>query len=139
MPRVDFYILGESHPPSRFACTLTARALQDRLRVHIHARSREDAANLDSLLWTFRDISFVPHALADDPAAGSAPVVLGWQGMIPGPGALLINLTDELPGFAPHFERVLELVGNDDRQKQLARQRFRQYREQGWEIHSHEI
>ena len=56
---------------------MTAKVRRQGLMVHIHAESRDEAVKLNDLLWTFRDISFVPHCLADerkDPE--SAPVVI---------------------------------------------------------------
>jgi len=118
---------------------MAGRALQEQMTVHIHTRSRDEAALLDSLMWTFRDISFIPHALVDEPGARDTPVSLGWHGAVPGSHGVLINLTDEVPEFAGQFERIVEPVGMDTELKSLARQRFRRYRELGWEMHSHDI
>ena len=139
MPRVDFYVLAESNPPNRFACAMAGRALQERMPVYIHTRSRDEATLLDSLLWTFRDISFIPHALVDEPGAHEAPVALGWQGAVPDRHGVLINLSDAVPEFAGRFERIVEPVGMAAEQKSRARERFRHYRELGWELHSHDI
>jgi len=46
--------------------------------VYIHAGSRADAEQLDKLLWTFRDGSFVPHGLAGrNDGTESSPIMIG--------------------------------------------------------------
>jgi DNA polymerase-3 subunit chi len=42
----------------------------------VRASSDERVATLDSRLWTYRDDSFLPHALARDPHPAEQPVIL---------------------------------------------------------------
>ncbi|MBI1732259.1 MAG: DNA polymerase III subunit chi [Gammaproteobacteria bacterium] len=138
MPRVDFHVLSASESPLRFACDMAARVREEDMILHIHAGSREDAVALDSLLWTFRDISFLPHALADDRAAETVPITVGWPGVMPRTKQALINLSEDIPEFAGDFERVIEPVPAAPELRDQSRQRFRRYREQGWELFTHE-
>ena len=133
-PRVDFYVLEESTTPVRFACDMAARLRAEQLNVHIHADSRADAVALDGLLWTFRDISFLPHALADVP--GPAPIIIGLLGQMPTTDDVLINLSRELPDFASGFRRVIEPVAASPEARAASRERYKQYRERGWELSS---
>jgi len=135
-PRVDFYVLGQSTTPLRFACDMAARLRTEQLNLHIHADSRADAVALDGLLWTFRDISFLPHALADVPLPYPVPIVIGWLGQAPVTDEVLINLSRELPDFAGGFRRIIEPVAASPEAKAESRARYRQYRERGWELSS---
>jgi DNA polymerase-3 subunit chi len=138
VPRVDFYLLPESLAAARFACSMTARARGQGLTVHIHAASRDEAIELDNLLWTFRDISFLPHCLADErDGPEAAPVVIGWEGQPPRTDGVLINLDARIPDFAAGFARIVEAVPAQGRSE--ARDRWRRYREMGCELHSHEL
>jgi DNA polymerase-3 subunit chi len=137
MPRVDFYILPESMTAQRFACDMAARVRRDGLDVLIHAPSRAEAVVLDGLLWTFRDISFLPHALADDADAGPAPIVLGWPGIDPAPRRVLINLDEQAPAFAGEFEHIVEPVPSGGRA--ASRARWKHYRDLGWDLDSHAL
>lgn len=140
MTRVDFYVLPESLAAARFACSMTAKARRQGLMVHIHAGSRDDAMGLNDLLWTFQDISFLPHCLADeqrDPE--SAPVVIGWAGQQPRSDGVLINLDADVPEFAAGFSRIVEPVPPRSPEREQARDRWRRYREMGCELHSHEL
>lgn len=144
MSRVDFYILPESgrQPRPQFACALTAKAWKAGNRVGLLVADRDRAGDLDDLLWTFRDISFVPHALTDSSEAADVPVLIGWTD----PAALteagvnvLINLADNMPSAAGKFDRIVEIVGGNDAERSTARQRYREYRDLGHELHSHSI
>ena len=63
--QVDFYILetAAAHEQLRTACRLAEKAWHKGHRVFIHTDSKETARSLDDMLWTYRQDSFVPHAL----------------------------------------------------------------------------
>ena len=44
-----------------------------------------------------------------------------------------------MPEFVPKFERIVEIVGGDENNKQYARQRYRYYKDNAYEIHDHKI
>ena len=69
MTRVDFYISKNNHPDDRakLACRLAEKAYQMKHRIYVHTDDRQQAEQLDQLMWVFRDGSFIPHCLADDP------------------------------------------------------------------------
>lgn len=138
MTRADFYILGDGGSRTRFACTLAHKAWQQGHRPFLLAPDRDEAAGLDDLLWTFQDISFLPHTLADDAGAGDVPVTIGWPGHAAA-GDVLINLTDDVPDNAAGFERIAEIVGGDETQRNRARQRYKTYRERGYDMHNHDM
>lgn len=56
--------------------TLVEKTLERGWRAVIQAGSRERVEALDTLLWTYRDDSFLPHGLAGDGAAAEHPVIL---------------------------------------------------------------
>jgi DNA polymerase-3 subunit chi len=75
-------------------------------------------------------------------AAGSrteAPVTIGFEESGIGGQDLLINLTDEMPPNAASFPRVAELVTSDEESRQTSRKRFKNYRELGVELETHNI
>lgn len=147
MARIDFYILpeaGAEQEREKFACALTAKAWRTGNRVCLLSRDRERAKALDELLWTWRDISFVPHALVDTDDIAEVRVLIGWGD----PGSIqngvtdvdvLVNLTDEIPPATEKFVRIVEIVGGSPDERQAARQRYRQYRDAGHELHNHNI
>lgn len=143
MARVDFYILPDQggQERRRFACALAQKAWKAGNRVCLLANDKQQAVELDDLLWTFRDISFVPHALTDSHEAATVPVLIGWDDTSGSgsDGDVLINLADRIPSAAGKFDRIAEIVGGNADERQSARDRYRQYRNQGHELYNHDI
>jgi DNA polymerase-3 subunit chi len=149
-PRIDFYILedGRAGGRERFACRLTDKAVRAGHAVYLLAES-EALRGLDELLWTFSQASFIPHAVVRPDGSGPAvidpatPVVVA-----DGPPApeqcragtrrlLLINLTSRPVAGFERLERLAEIV--DPEQRAPGRERFRYYREHGFEPVIHRI
>jgi DNA polymerase-3 subunit chi len=143
MTRVDFYVLqsGAGRERDFFACRLAEKAWRLGHAVYVHTPSPGDTRRLDELLWTFRDGSFLPHLPLEDAAqadpGGATPVLVG-HGDEPGPQhELLINLAEEVPLFFSRFDRVAEIVAGDA--PEGARERFRFYRDRGYELNTHKL
>lgn len=138
-PRVDFYILGEGRGDREsFACRLAETAFRRDLRVFVLTCDDAQARRMDERLWTFRDVSFVPHARLGDAAAPPAPVLIGTRREAPGPD-VLINLTDQVPPDHAGLARIAEIIGADAADREAGRSRFRRYRELGMEPAAHHI
>ena len=93
------------------------------------------------MLWTFRDISFIPHGrdAVDSDVAQRLAATIGNGNEPKGDSDVLINLSPEVPPFFSRFERVAELVDNDDKRRNAGRERFRYYRDRGYPLESHNI
>ena len=141
MTRVDFYILEQQQGEARyrFACRLAEKAWQQGNKVYIHTENAEQSQRLDELLWTFRVGSFVPHSLDDAAEADSSPIHIGHDAEPKHHDEVLINLAAEVPLFFSRFERVAELVDQDEQVKQQGRGRFRFYRDRGYPLENHTI
>lgn len=143
MTRVDFYILKTSEPQARrlFACKLAEKAWRLGLKVFVQTDSESEDRIMDDLLWTFREGSFVPHALASGSAEDLADtaVTIGHQDAPEGFCQLLVNLGTRPPSQAARFERLAEVVDQDEAVRHQGRLRYRQYREQGLELETHNI
>lgn len=141
MTEVDFYILAGEDTRARmqFACRLTDKAYRLGHRVYIHTGSAQQSAQLDELLWTFQQNSFVPHSLyrSDDDTA--TPVQLGHDAEPDASHQVLINLADSVPLFFSRFERVAELVNAEAGVRHAGRQRYSFYKERGYPLRTHEI
>ena len=139
MTRIDFYVLGGNGPNDRalLACRLAEKAFQRGHQVYIHTESPAQSRLLDDLLWTFRAGSFVPHGPPEQ--AGEVPVVVGDGGEPDSHTGVLINLAPEVPLFFSRFARVAELVDQNDAQLKAGRERYRFYKERGYELASHKL
>ena len=141
MPRIDFYVLSSRTPDGRLllACRLVEKAYGLGHKVYIYTDSAEQARYLDDLLWTFRQGSFVPHTLYPPPEGDSSPVLIGWGEAPETQAEVLINLTHEVPAFFERFQRVAELVDQNPQTLAKSRERFRFYRDKGYEPASHKL
>jgi DNA polymerase-3 subunit chi len=140
--KVDFYVLEDAEPSSRLrlACRIAEKAYLAGQAVLIWHTDPVEVAELDDLLWTFADRSFVPHETLLAPGATvEAPVLLS-AGIVPERRHdVLINLADEVPSFLERVERVADIVDGDDARRRAGRARFRAYREAGVEPGAHKI
>ncbi len=137
--RIDFYILKSNTNRELAACRLCEKAWQQGMQIYIQADSESQALQLDELLWTFRDGSFLPHCLTTDSVAGATPVIIGWNSEPQQARQVLINLAQAVPSFYTRFERLAEIVNQEDRVRNAGRERFAFYRQQNHELHHHEI
>ena len=134
-PRIDFYVLPGQESKGRLllACRLAEKAYGLGHRVYLHAASPEQARQLDDLLWTFRQGSFVPHTLCPPVEGDASPVSIGSDETPAAAAEVLINLSDTVPAFFEHYQRVAELVDQQPSVLTKSRERFRFYRDRGYE------
>lgn len=142
MSRVDFYVLPDTGEPARqrFACRLAEKAWSLDNSVHIRVADQQTADVMDDLLWTFRDGSFVPHEkISAVEHKTVAPITIGVDESATRQCDLLINLSATLPGNAEAFPRVAEIVTSDVPSRQLSRERFVEYRNNGHTLDTHKL
>jgi len=142
MTRIDFYVLpsGDAHNRRLMACRLTEKAIKQDLTVFLYAASEEEERVLDDLLWTFRQGSFVAHERLDASTAHpETPVLIGHRTVPQSAKNVLINLSAEIPPDLDRFERLVELVDQDEAVKQAGRRRYRFYTDQGYVIQTYHL
>ena len=132
MTKVDFYT--GSTDKLRTACQLSHKAMQNGVRVVLSAPDAATTDALDKLLWQFPATAFIPHCRSDAAEAGQMPVVLNNSSGKFSHHDLLISLHDECVPFFSRFERVIEIVGHDAEDSRLGRERFKFYRDRGYEL-----
>jgi DNA polymerase III subunit chi len=137
MTQIDFY----THVPDRLraACVLSAKAFARGLKVTVFCADAGTVQRLDRMLWTTPAIGFVPHCAPDDPLAAVTPIILDYHGENLLNDEVLLNLRPEWPAFFSRFQRLVEIVGLDEADRAEARERFRFYRDRGYEIRTHDL
>ena len=137
MTDVEFYF----NAPDRLqaACRLAAQALAAGERLLVYAPEPELAARLDRLMWTWTATGFVPHCAVDDALAADTPVLIARDERAPADFHVLLNLGAECPPHFARFERLLEVVGTDDAEREAARGRYRLYKSRGYGIRNHDL
>jgi DNA polymerase-3 subunit chi len=140
MTRIDFYVLQshDSHVRRVMVCRLIEKAFRQGHTIFVRTGSEAETNLFDDLLWTFRQGSFVPHELVTDPDR-EAPVVIGHEAPPVDMHDVMVNVGLELvPGFEA-FERVAELVDQDEAVRQAGRLRYKSYQSQGYPLHTHQL
>jgi DNA polymerase-3 subunit chi len=139
--RIDFHFNVEHR--LQYACRVVRRARAADCRVLLFSRDADRLARLDAALWTFSALDFVPHVAVDSPLAERTPVLLtsSLDGSTPA-CPVLVNLDDdvppELPSLQGRFDRLIEIVSREDDDRRRARERFRIYRDAGFEPQAHD-
>lgn len=122
-----------------FACKLAKKAFDEGRKLIVYAPSEPIAAEFDRLLWTFSQLSFVPHVRATHALAGETPIIIATDDVALPHHEALLNLGDEPPPFFSRFEYLREIVSMDDDDRLKARDRLKFYKSRGFDIQNHDM
>lgn len=137
MTQIDFYT--QANDRLHTACRLTAKARSHGLRVTLFCPDPDIATRLDRMLWTVPATGFLPHCRPDDRLAATTPVLIDSAGNTHIHDEMLINLHAEWPVFFSRYQRLAEIVSNDDADRSQARFRYKFYRDRGYDIRTHDL
>jgi DNA polymerase-3 subunit chi len=137
MTSIDFY----THVSDRYrvVAKLVAKAFAQHGSVRVLTRDAESTEALDRMLWIQPAIGFLPHCRVGSRLAGDTPIWVDHLLEHQGPAAVLINLHDTPPPFFSRFERLAEVVGVDEAGAVAGREKYRFYRERGYELRTHNL
>lgn len=139
--QVDFYLVKDDAQDAalKVTCRLIEKAYLRNHRVFVYCNNQQEAEELDELLWTFRDDSFIPHNLQGEGPEPPPPIQIGFKNNAQGFRDILINLSSTIPQFVSQFRRVLEVVAHDEESKEICREHYREYRKKSYKLNTHEI
>jgi DNA polymerase-3 subunit chi len=133
--RIDFHFNVDHRV--HYACRVTRKARAAGKRIVVYARSPERLAQYDSALWIFSALDFLPHVYVGSPLAAATPILLAADHAAAPQSDVLLTLDDDAPpDFArlfARYERVIEVVSQDDADRARARLRFKAYKERGFQ------
>lgn len=141
MTKISFYILQtkDEHDRQVFACRLAEKAYQQGHHVYIHTQSAAQTEQMNQALWSFRADSFVPHMVNEGSDDSVTPVLIGHDAPPPRLMDVLINLNEEQPLFFSQFERLAEIIDDNETIKVAGRQRFQFYKHRGYDLETFRI
>ena len=137
MTQIDFFT--NVAQPLRLAAKIVVKAWRSHGRVRVLTPDAETTSALDRLLWTNDPLSFVPHCRMDSKVALDTPIWIDERVEHNGPAGVLVNLHPEPPPFFSRFERLAEIVPSGESHVQAGRERYRFYRERGYELRAHNL
>ena len=138
MTRIEFY--SNVADKQALLVSLVEKAMFKQRQVTVFAEDMESAVTVSDCLWQNQPASFLPHTLAHHAYADQSPVIIACKKNAAGQldevkqDELLINLTAQHPSFFSRFTHLVEIVGNEELDKSDARQRYKFYRDRGYEI-----
>jgi DNA polymerase III subunit chi len=137
MTQVDFYIHVEHKLQT--LCALAAKALARNVRIMILTPDPQTTEEVDRFMWTQPAIGFLPHCRSSHRLAAITPVIVDHIADPIVHEQLLVNMNRDCPPLFSRFERVIEIVGRDNEDREQARERYRFYRDRGYEIRTHDM
>ena len=124
-----------------YACRLL-RATQKKSAQVLVLGQIDALKSLSSKLWAISSTEFLPHCLADASAEviAHSPIVLSAELMnSAAESQVLLNLGAVLPAGFERFERLIELVGQDESDLQAARIRWKHYKDRGYALSRYDV
>lgn len=142
MTRINFYILKSNSPNDRmaFICRLVDKIYNKGHQILLYTEDNQQTGMIDDMLWTWKQGSFIPHEVYAGDEISDCPVIISHDHeRATDIDDILINMAGDVPAFFSRFERVSEIVDRDETMTQMARQRYRFYKERGYPLESHDI
>jgi DNA polymerase-3 subunit chi len=137
MTRIDYYynVLNKV----RTSGILAAKALNGAECVLIYTLNPVLAKSIDDYLWLSNVSGFVPHVLTGHVNAKHSPVVIGSDVPHNFKCNIMINLESISPVWFSRFDRFLDIVDDDLESKELARIRYKFFKDNGYSIQVHDL
>ena len=139
--RADFYLIDKPRfreQPLLLVCELAKRCHAAGKPTLVLCASAPQAEELDDLLWSFEEDSFIEHQIAGlDEDEDDVPVLVVPPGIDAPMRSMVINLRAET--VPEGFERVLEVVPADPSAREPLRERWKQYQARGLALNKHDM
>lgn len=143
MTRIDFYILADESIAARhaFACRLVQKTFKMGHSIYIHCDDEKQAHDLDRMLWTEETHSFIPHRIYSNEQQSKTEnaIDIGWQSPPEYHHDLMINLGQDCPDFFSRFERLAEVVVQEENILQATRNNYRKFSNKNYPLHRHDM
>jgi DNA polymerase-3 subunit chi len=145
MTRIDFYILPEATQTNgdtvMTVCRLCEKAAASGARVYVRVPQPQLADEIDGALWSFKQGGFLSHERdSGKPSDDPQPTILIGNGEPPATHhGILFNLGADVPLYFSRFERVLEIVPASPADRASSRERFKFYRDRGYELKTNNL
>lgn len=132
--RVEFYAIEKPRfcgKPLELVCVLAQKAFESDTPTLILVEAMADAEALDELLWSWADDAYIPHQVAGDDDDADCPILIVPAEIDTPARPLMVNLRARA---APDgAARVIELIPDDETEKNAARARWTAYKRRGHE------
>lgn len=131
MTKINFYIINETEKNDalRFVCRLIEKMPLKNQKIYVHCDDHFSVQFFNDLLWTFHDISFIPHEIVGENKQTS--IHIGYQEKPSETSDVLINLSSKIPLFYKEFGNIIEIVPEIEDWKNFSRMKYQTYKKNG--------
>lgn len=146
MQTATFYIVSADGPQAnqdgfaQYLLFLTRHFVQQSAKVYLHCNDKEHAEQIAEHFWQVLPENFMAHNLVGEGPKYATNIEIGYTGVKhTWNRQLVINLADNQTTFARTFAQVIDFVPCDEKAKQLARERYKVYRQAGYQLQTIDI
>jgi len=133
-----FYILNKAEDLKISVCKIIKKYYKKKYKIFVSSRSNDLVNELNNLLWTFEQISFIPHCTTKNYDKNS-PILLSGKDSFPKTINLeeydvWLNLDDDMEENYTDFEIILEVVSQNEEERILSRKKYLNYQKNNFEV-----
>ncbi len=138
-----FYILKQSSEFNKIVCQIIKHFYKIKSRIILTSQDNQLIKDLNNLLWTFEQVSFIPHSTYEGFDL-LAPVFLCNKNSLPNSFDLssynvLFNLDEEIPNDYQNYEKIIEFVLPQENCKAKSREHYLFYKKNDFNINHETI
>jgi len=139
MTRVGFYVVQDASPEaaSLVAAVLAEKALQRGHRIFVLTQNLDHSEAVHTAFWNFKRDGFLPCSLGDSDA--DSPIVIHHDLPAANHHDCLINLSLKTDSFASRFQRIVEIVTQQETHLDAMREAWRWYKHRGFRLEKHDV
>jgi len=146
MRTATFYIINKESPQATVAgfeeyiVFLAQHFARQGAKVYLNCQDKPHAEQLAEAFWQVDADNFMAHNLVGEGPKYATNIEIGHEGVKPNWNRqLVINLAENETTFANKFAQVVDFVPCEEKAKQLARERYKIYRQAGYQLQTIEI
>jgi DNA polymerase III subunit chi len=136
MTRIDFHFNVSDR--ENYICRLLRKVYRAEQRAVFYAPDIAFVKAVDTGLWALSETDFIPHVHLENAEINLVeiiePIVLLHQEQETPHCDILVSGSNETPNFFARFERLIEIVSPEITDREIARQRWRWYKDRGYGI-----
>ncbi|PMJ92259.1 DNA polymerase III subunit chi [Vibrio sp. 10N.261.55.A7] len=146
MANATFYIVSEQSPQAKeagfdtYVLFLSQHFANQGAKVYLNCHDQTHAERLAELFWQTDSDDYIAHNLVGEGPKYGTNIEVGHQNAKPNWNRqIVINLADNNTTFAQQFSEVVDFVPCEENAKQQARNRYKIYRQAGFNLQTIEI
>tara|TARA_B100001996_G_scaffold67137_1_gene48808 strand:+ start:2058 stop:2483 length:426 start_codon:yes stop_codon:yes gene_type:complete len=133
--QVHFFILDKSNDLEKSICQIVKIYYKQKYKIVIKADNKSLLNNLDTMLWTFEQISFIPHCTQDNFDEDVSVLLCDDKYSYDNNKYnVLFNLNMKEREKNNNFKILIEIVTQNELQKDCARKKYTYYKNNNLDI-----